>query len=146
MRVFSSAFGEGAPIPERYTCEGADRSPPLAWDDVPDGTRSLALIVEDPDAPAGTWVHWVVYDLPPSVHGLVEGQPIGGAAREGLSDFGRVGYGGPCPPGGTHRYTFKLLALDAPLGLAAGASCDEVLGAAAGHVLAEAQLMGRFSR
>ena len=124
MQLTSTAFTNGAPIPARYTCEGKDLSPPLRWSGVPAGAKSLALIADDPDAPVGTWVHWVLYDLPPSLAELSEDVPktqtIAGGARQGLNDFRRPGYGGPCPPPGKpHRYFFKLYALDKPLELQA---------------------------
>jgi Raf kinase inhibitor-like YbhB/YbcL family protein len=146
----SSAFDEGGAIPKKYTCDGADVSPPLSWAAPPGGTQSFALVSDDPDAPVGTWVHWVIFNLPAGLDGLPEGVPadaepsLGG--RQGKNDFGRLGYGGPCPPRGTHRYYFKLYALDATLGLPAGATKAGLLEAMAGHVLAEAQLMGRYSR
>ncbi len=151
FRLSSSAFEHEAGIPVRYTCDGEDLSPPLLWEGVPEGTLSLALIMDDPDAPVGTWVHWVVYDLPAAMSGLEEGVPpepeLPGGGRHGTNSWRRLGYGGPCPPGGTHRYFFKLYALDVEeLGLPAGASKGEVLRAMEGHVLAEAALMGRYGR
>ena len=146
----SLAFAEGGMIPQKYTCDGADVSPPLSWTGVPEGTRSFVLICDDPDAPSGTWVHWVLYDLPATVRELPEQVPtdrepdVGG--RQGTTDFRRIGYGGPCPPGGTHRYFFKLYALDRTLGLPAGPTKKRVEEAMKGHTLAEAQLMGRYSR
>ena len=149
----SSAFQDGGTIPAKHTCDGPDVSPPLAWSGAPAGTASLTLISDDPDAPAGTWVHWVLYDLPEGLTALPEGvatvdrpRELGGAAQ-GKTDFGRVGYGGPCPPPGpAHRYLFKLYALDRKLGLKAGASKADVERAMAGHVLATAQVMGRYGR
>lgn len=146
MRLTSSAFAEGGKIPARYTCEGQDVSPPLAWAEVPAGARSLALLVDDPDAPAGDWVHWVLYDLPPSLAGLPEAAELPNGAKEGRTDFEKPGYGGPCPPRGTHRYVFSLYALDGPLGLGAGAGKAELLRAMEGHVLATARLTGRYAR
>jgi Raf kinase inhibitor-like YbhB/YbcL family protein len=148
----SSAFGGGAEIPKKHTCEGPDVSPALAWSDPPEKTRGFALICDDPDAPAGTWVHWVLYDLPAAARGLPEGVPrsdrLESGARQGTNDFGRIGYGGPCPPRGHgfHRYFFKLYALDAPSGLAPGATKAELERAMKGHVLAHAELMGRYQR
>ena len=143
MRLSSPAFGPGEAIPARHTCDGADVSPPLAIEDIPDGTAVLALVVDDPDAPAGTWDHWVAYDIP--VAGAVpEGVPSLGTP--GRNSWRRTGYGGPCPPSGTHRYYFRIYALNAPLGLPAGAGKKQVLEAMKGHVLAEATLMGRYSR
>lgn len=126
-------------------------SPPLAWTDPPAGTRSFALIVEDPDAPAGTWTHWVVYNLPAQVRAMEANTPkqaeLPNGGLQGTSSFGTVGYGGPCPPAGkAHRYFFRLYALDAVLNLKAGAAKSDVLAALKGHVLGEAQLMGRFKR
>jgi len=148
----SAAFGEGAAIPAKYTCDGVDVSPPLSWSGAPAGTRGFALIVDDPDAPAATWVHWVLYNLPAAVSELpeniakVESLDLGGA-RQGRNDFRRPGYGGPCPPSGpAHRYFFKLHALDAPLTLKAGAQKKDVEAAMEGHVLATAQLMGTYAR
>lgn len=147
----SPAFEHGATIPREHTCDGADRSPQLAWSDPPPGTKSFALVADDPDAPVGTWVHWVVYDLAAKARELPTGVPprdeIEGGGRQGVNDFRRVGYGGPCPPPGpAHRYYFKLYALDAPTGLPARATKAALLKAIRGHVLAEAQLMGRYQR
>ena len=146
----STAFANGKPIPARYTCDGEDISPPLQWNEPPTGTRSFALVMDDPDAPMGTWVHWVLFDLPPESRALPEAVPSQGTladgSRHGLNSWGRTDYGGPCPPRGTHRYYFRLYALDAPLGLAVGASREEVLAAMSGHVLAQAELMGTYSR
>jgi Raf kinase inhibitor-like YbhB/YbcL family protein len=150
MKVESAAFREGGMIPERYTCDGEDVSPPLSWTAVPSGTNSLALIADDPDAPGRTWVHWVLFDLPADSKGLPENVPpektpsVGG--NQGKNDFGRIGYGGPCPPGGTHRYFFKLFALDTRLGLEPGIGKQDLLKAMEGHVLAEGQLMGKYRR
>ena len=151
--VTSPAFREGAAIPGKHTCDGADVSPPLAWSAAPAGTRAFALIVDDPDAPAGTWVHWVLYNLPGTTLGLPENVtktdqlPNLGGALQGRNDFRRPGYGGPCPPPGpAHRYFFKLYALDTPLGLKAGASKPDVERAMQGHVLATAQFMGTYAR
>ena len=148
----SAAFREGAVIAAKYTCDGVDVSPALTWSGAPAGTRSFALIADDPDAPAGTWVHWVLYNLPADVSELpeniakVESLDLGGA-RQGRNDFRRPGYGGPCPPPGPpHRYFFKLYALDAPLKLKAGAQKRDVEAAMEGHVLATAQLMGTYAR
>jgi Raf kinase inhibitor-like YbhB/YbcL family protein len=150
--LISAAFRDETAIPAKYTCDGADVSPPLTWSDAPAGTRSFALIADDPDAPAGTWVHWVLYNLPAAISGLpeniakVESLDLRGA-RQGRNDFRRPGYGGPCPPPGpAHRYFFKLYALDAPLTLKAGAQKKDVEAAMEGHVLATAQLMGTYAR
>ena len=150
MRLASPAFAEGQPIPAVYTCEGRDVSPPLEWTGTPPATNSFALISDDPDAPGKTWVHWVVYNLPPGTSRLEEGMPTGlelpDGARQGRTDFGRTGYGGPCPPSGTHRYFFKLYALDALLTLPPQATKAQVEAAMRGHVLAEAALMGTYRR
>ena len=150
MKLTSPVFSEGALIPAQYTCTGGDFSPPLTWSDIPAGAKSLALIADDPDAPAGTWVHWVAFNLPVTGHGLPEGikdtkrLPDGGI--QGTNSWQRIGYGGPCPPSGTHRYFFKLYALDTTLSLDSKATAKDVQAAMQGHVLAEAQLMGRFKR
>jgi hypothetical protein len=151
LQLTSAAFTQGSPIPVKYTCEGQDVSPPLRWRDAPEGARSFALIADDPDAPAGTWVHWVLYNLPASAAELPEGVPasesIAGGGQQGRNDFGRLGYGGPCPPrGGPHRYFFKLYALDAELNLPARAAKQDVERAMRGHILAEGQLMGTYKR
>jgi hypothetical protein len=150
MEIKSSAFGSGEMIPVKYTCDGADFSPPLEWTAGPAGTRSFALICDDPDAPMGTWVHWVVCDIPATALMLAEGitreKELPGGGTQGVNDFRRIGYGGPCPPGGTHRYYFKLYALDAVLGLKPGITKDQLLKAMKGHILAEAQLMGTYRR
>ncbi len=151
LELRTSAFKSGADVPKKYTCEGADVSPALTWNDPPEGTQSLALIADDPDAPAGTWVHWVAFDLPGSTRQLAEGVPkvedLAGGGRQGVNDFGSVGYGGPCPPPGkAHRYFFKLYALDTKLKLKTGATKQAVERAMEGHVLAEAQLIGRYKR
>jgi Raf kinase inhibitor-like YbhB/YbcL family protein len=143
FRIFSSAFAEGGTIPRLHTCAGADVSPSLEWSDVPAGTRSFALIVDDPDAPAKTWTHWVLFDIPANTRTLAQGTRVG---VNGRNDFGRTGYGGPCPPAGPpHRYYFRLYALDiASLGIAEDATRASVEAATEGHVLGEAQCMGRF--
>ena len=150
FEIKSTAFQQDGMIPFRFTCDGEDASPGLTWSDPPKGTRSFALICDDPDAPMGTWVHWVVYNIPSDNRGLEESypndrkQPDG--TLQGMTDFRKVGYGGPCPPGGTHRYYFKLYALDTVLSLSPGATKKELLEAMKGHQLAEAQLMGRYKR
>jgi Raf kinase inhibitor-like YbhB/YbcL family protein len=151
IQMTSTAFAEGQPIPEKYTCDGQDVSPPLTWSNAPAGTKSFTLVVEDPDAPMGTWVHWVIYDLPADTAALSEGvarsQYVSGNAKQGLNDFGRLGYGGPCPPPGKpHRYFFKLYALDVMLDLKPGATRKELLKAMEGHILGQGQLMGTFQR
>ncbi len=146
----SSAFQEGGMIPRQYTCDGQDISPPLAWDSIPGGTKSLALICDDPDAPMGTWVHWVIFNIPAGAAQLPENVPtqkeLPGGALQGSNDFRRIGYGGPCPPGGTHRYFFKLYALDTLLKLKAGAGKADLLKAMQGHILGQGQLMGKYKR
>lgn len=148
----SPAFADGARIPERFTCEGDDVSPPLAWSGAPAATRSFALVMSDADATAGTWYHWAIFDLPAATAGLAEGHPRDGGAggvRQAVTDFRRTGYGGPCPPRGhgPHRYTFHLMALDvARLDVPERADCRAVERAAARHTLAEARLIGTFAR
>jgi len=151
LQLTSPAFVEGKEIPDQYTCQGKDSSPPLRWTAVPTGAKSLALIADDPDAPVGTWTHWVVFDLPPTTTELVEDTPksqhLPGGAKQGLNDFRRLGYGGPCPPPGkAHRYFFKLYALDTLLDLKPGTTKKDVEAAMKGHVLAEGQLMGTYRR
>lgn len=145
ITITSPAFRDGDTIPKKYTCDGEDISPPLAWTGVPEGTQSLALIVDDPDAPAGTWVHWVLYDIPGNLDLLSE--DCAGIGVDCVSDFRRPGYGGPCPPRGKpHRYFFKLYALDTKLKLPPGARKAEVERAMQGHVLAQGQLIGKYGR
>jgi len=151
LQVSSSAFQYGGTIPVKYTCDGADLSPPLQWTAPPSGTASLALICDDPDAPVGTWVHWVLYGLSPETTVLPEGVPkdrtVLGGARQGMNDFRRIGYGGPCPPpGAPHRYFFKLYALDSLLDLEPGLTKQKILEAMKGHILAQGQLMGKYKR
>jgi Raf kinase inhibitor-like YbhB/YbcL family protein len=150
MELISSAFSEGAMIPIKYTCDGEDVSPPLNWRALPAGTKSLALICDDPDAPVGTWVHWVYYDISAETEGLPENvvpdeRPAQGGTQ-GVNDFRKIGYGGPCPPGGTHRYYFKLYALDTPLNLSSGATKKQVLKAMENHIIGQTQLMGKYKR
>ena len=153
--IESTAFQGGETIPKLYTCDGKDVSPPLAWSGVSEAARSLALICEDPDAPRGTWTHWVIFDIPASVKELGEGTPAqervkvtagGETALQGKNDFGKTGYGGPCPPSGSHRYFFRIYALDTGLGLGPGTTRVDLLRSIKGHVLAEGELMGRYSR
>jgi hypothetical protein len=150
IKITSSAFQDGGLIPAKYTCDGADVSPPLQWDTVPEGTKSIALICDDPDAPMGTFVHWVLFNLPAETRQLAEKVPadktLPSGARQGTSDFGRIGYGGPCPPSGTHRYFFKIYALDTTLDLPAGARKGDLLKAMQGHILAQGQLIGKYKR
>jgi hypothetical protein len=141
----SAAFTEGGSIPRENTCDGANVSPPLAWAGVPDGTAVLALIVDDPDA--GGFIHWVAYDIDPTAGGLAAGaSTAAGAPPQGRNSFGNVGYGGPCPPSGTHHYAFRLMALDQALGLGGTPDADAVRAAAEGHVLAETTLTGTYQR
>jgi Raf kinase inhibitor-like YbhB/YbcL family protein len=147
----SPAFSDGEVIPVRFTCEGDNVSLQLEWKGAPDGTRAFALVMDDPDAPRGTWVHWIIYDLPGGVDELAEhlptSQELPSGARQGRNDFGRIGYDGPCPPpGAAHRYYLRLFALDAPLDLEPGARRAGLDRAMRGHVLAHAELMGRYRR
>lgn len=154
LTLTSSAFTSDAEIPAKYTCEGTDVSPPLAWHDVPSGTKSLALVVDDPDAPDPaaprvTWVHWVLYDIPSSATGLPEavdqhGLPEG--TREGINDWQRSGYGGPCPPIGRHRYFHKLYALDVVIGDLGQATKADLEAAMEGHILGKAELIGTYQK
>lgn len=150
MTITSPAFAAGGMIPAEYTCDGQDVSPPLVFAGVPAEAKSLALISDDPDAPAGTWVHWVIFNIPPGEKGLPRNIPphkeLPSGARQGTTDFRRIGYGGPCPPGGTHRYYFKLYALDSVLSLAAGSTKAQLLDAMKGHILVQAELMGKYRR
>lgn len=151
LQISSSAFSGNQTIPGKFTCDGPDVSPQLGWKDAPAGTKSFALIMDDPDAPAGTWVHWVVYNIPAGTKELTEGvakqEQLTDGGLQGRNDFRKIGYGGPCPPPGKpHRYYFKLYALDTKLELNAGSSKADVESAMKGHVLAEAELIGRFGR
>lgn len=150
MTLESPAFAAGQPIPQKFTCEGADVSPPLRWSDPPAGTKDFALIADDPDAPAGTWVHWVLYNLPAETRSLPEAVPKSASAAggaQGQNDFRKTGYGGPCPPPGKpHRYFFKLYALGAALALPAGTQKKDVERAMQGHILAQAELVGTYQR
>jgi len=149
IELKSSAFSEGGSIPDKYSCNGPNVSPPLKWNTIPQDTKSIAIIVDDPDAPRGDWVHWVVYHLPPSLRDLPERIPkdkiLGNGGRQGTNDFGKIGYDGPCPPSGTHRYYFRIYALDAEVLTEPGATKAQLLKAMDGHILAEGQLMGRYS-
>ena len=150
LKVESTAFKQGQAMPARYTSDGSNVSPPLAWSGVPAQARSIALICDDPDAPRGTWVHWVLFNLPANVTELSENIPaqetLSNGARHGRNDFGKFGYGGPAPPSGTHRYFFRVYALDTQLDLPAGAQRAELLAAMKGHIVAEGELMGTYSR
>ena len=151
LSLRSTAFSEGSEIPRKHTCDGPDLSPELLWDEPPAGTQSLCLIADDPDAPAGTWVHWVYFDIPVQARSLPEGlsknAELKDGSRQGRNDFGRVGYGGPCPPRGpAHRYFFKLYALNAKLDLPPGSTKADVERAMKGKILGQAQLMGKYKR
>jgi Raf kinase inhibitor-like YbhB/YbcL family protein len=148
FQLFSHSFAEGGWIPDLHSCQSADLSPSREWSGEPGGVRSFALIVEDPDAPSGTFCHWLLFDIPPDVHNLAQGRKPGSVGVSGPNDFGRLGYGGPCPPkGSVHRYYFRLYALDTQtLGLRSGASREKLLQAMQGHILAETEHMGRFQR
>lgn len=149
FQLTTDAFSNEGQIPKKFTCDGQDVSPELTWTDPPKGTQAFALIVDDPDAPAGTWVHWVLYDLPPDVHNLDGGVAKKGrlpnGARQGQNDFGKIGYKGPCPPrGSVHRYFFKLYALDSKTKLKPGATKSDLERVMKGHILAESQWIGKF--
>jgi Raf kinase inhibitor-like YbhB/YbcL family protein len=151
FQISSSAFASGQTIPKKFTCDGSDISPPLNWKDAPAATQSFALIADDPDAPVGTWVHWVLFSLPANSKDLQEGvdkeEQLPNGALQGKNDFRKIGYGGPCPPPGKpHRYFFKLYALDTKISLKAGATKADVENAMKGHILGQAELVGRYSR
>ena len=150
ITITSSAFADGELIPSEYTCDGRNVSPPISLDGVPQSAESIAIICDDPDAPSKTWVHWVVFNLPVDTKELEEDVPanstLPNGAKQGETDFGRIGYGGPCPPSGTHRYFFKAYALDTMLELSAGATKEQLLDAMAGHIIAEGQLIGKYKR
>jgi hypothetical protein len=147
----TTAFADNHGIPKQYTCDGTDVSPALKWSDAPIETQSFALIADDPDAPVGTWTHWIIWNIPAKATALPEGvskvEESGDGARQGKNDFQRIGYGGPCPPAGKpHRYFFKLYALDVKLDIKAGASRKELERAMKGHVLSQTELMGKYGR
>jgi Raf kinase inhibitor-like YbhB/YbcL family protein len=150
IKVTSTAFQQNQAIPRGYTCDGSNVSPPLEWTGVPKSAKTLAIIADDPDAPAGTWVHWVLYNLPADKIGIVENTPttetLSGGGRQGMNDFKKTGYGGPCPPSGSHRYFFKLYALDTELPLKPGATKADLEKAMQGHVVAQGELMGTYRR
>ena len=150
LEIRSTAFGDAQMIPKIYTCQGKNISPPLSWGAVPEQTRSIALILEDPDAPMGTFVHWVLFNLPPETKGLPENVPVGktlaNGAKHGAGTSKKIGYMGPCPPSGTHRYFFRVYALDSKLDLKSGSSKERLLRAMQGHILSEGQLMGTYKR
>jgi Raf kinase inhibitor-like YbhB/YbcL family protein len=142
LKIKSSAFEHNGLIPRKYTCDGEDVNPPLTIEGIPEGTQSLVLIIDDPDAPMGTWDHWVVWNIPPMKE--IKENTVPGV--EGMNDFRRHSYGGPCPPGGTHRYVFKIYALDAKFNLNANSRKKDLEKAMQGHVLAKGELVGRYSR
>ena len=150
MEIKCLEFNASEMIPAPHTCDGPDTSPTLRWSDPPAGTRSFALICDDPDAPAGTWVHWLIWNVPGPAQGLAAGvgkvRDLEDGSRQGKNDFHKIGYGGPCPPSGTHRYFFRLYALDAMLDLPSGASRIDLDRSMRGHVLAQAELMGKYRR
>lgn len=145
MQLTSSAFAPNQPIPSKYTCDGEDASPPFTIADVPAGAKGLVLIVDDPDAPRGDWVHWTVWNIAPDTREIIEGTiPTG--AMQGMTDFGRTGWGGPCPPSGAHRYQFKLYALDVELALPPSSRKSDIERAMAGHILEQTVLVGLYQR
>ena len=150
IKLTSKAFNEGQAIPRGYTCDGTNVSPPLEWTGVPKSAKTLAIVADDPDAPAGTWVHWVLYNLPFDVIGIVENTPpnetLLGGGMQGTNDFQKIGYGGPCPPRGSHRYFFKIYALDSELPLKPGATKADLEKAMDGHVISQGQLIGTYRR
>jgi Raf kinase inhibitor-like YbhB/YbcL family protein len=150
LKITSKAFANGEMIPSKYTCDGPNTSPALTWSGLPEGTKELALIVDDPDAPSGLFVHWVIYHISPTITELEEGIPpaetLPNGARQGTNGFHKIGYGGPCPPSGTHRYFFHLYALNTQLALHAGASRADFDAAMSGHTLEKAELMGRYKK
>lgn len=150
MKITSTSFKEGEMIPSKYTCDGENISPQLLWTDLPANTKSLALISDDPDAPSGDWVHWVVYDIPSNVNELKENFPkeksLSDGTKQGINDSRKTGYNGPCPPSGTHRYYFKLYALNVLLNEDAGLTKKELLKAMDGYIIAEALLMGKYKK
>ena len=145
LRLVSPAFRHNELIPKKYTCDGADINPPLLVENIPSGAKSLALIVDDPDAPVGTWVHWVVWNINPDTREIEE-DSVPKGAQQGVNDFRKKDYGGPCPPSGTHRYFFKLYALDKVLNLGSNAKKDDLEGAMKGHILEKTELVGLYRR
>jgi hypothetical protein len=150
IQITSPVFKDGGTIPKKYTCDDLDVSPPIEWSNVPEGTKSIAIVCDDPDAPMKTWVHWVIFNIPGDVTRLPENvspeKELENGAKQGMNDFHKVGYGGPCPPSGMHRYFFKIYALDTTLDLPAGVSKAHLMIALEGHVLSEAHLMGTYTR
>lgn len=150
MKLISPSFRNGKAMPSKYTCDGANVSPAVVWADLPGRTRSLTLIVHDPDAPGGDWVHWVIFNMKPGMSGLGEGMPpepvLDQGIRQGMNDFNQIGYSGPCPPQGRHRYVFRLFALDSELPLLSGATRKQILAAMSGHILEESELCALYER
>lgn len=150
IQLTSSAFDQGKPIPEEYTCDGRNISPPLQWSNVPEGAQSLAMIVHDPDAPRGTFIHWIIYNIPPNITEFTENvdkeRVLPSGARQGLNDADKIGYTGPCPPSGTHRYFFRIYALDSTLDLEPGANMKQIEDAMRGKIIATGELMGTYKR
>lgn len=150
IQITSPVFKDGGEIPKKYSCDDLDISPPLEWIDVPENTKTIAIVCDDPDAPMKTWIHWVIFNIPGDVTGLPENVPpekeLENGAKQGMNDFHKVGYGGPCPPSGTHRYFFKIYALDITLDLPAGVSKTHLMIAMEGHVISESHLMGTYTR
>ena len=147
MEILSPVFAHNEMIPSRFTCDGEDVSPPLQWKNAPPDTKSFALIMDDPDAPIGTWVHWVLFNIPADVDHLVEGiENLPGNTKHGLNSWRRTDYGGPCPPGGTHRYVFTLYALDCELAFDAGITKKKLLNAIEGHIISTCELIGLYKR
>lgn len=150
FEIKSPAFENNGTIPKQYTCDGINISPPLIWNNIPEGVKSLALISDDPDAPAGTWTHWIIFNMPPASKGLQEGvlpiQDMAHETKQGINDFKKIGYGGPCPPDRTHRYFFKLYALDTKLTLQSSITKKQLETAIKGHVVSQAELVGKYSK
>ncbi len=151
ISISSDAFKDGTSLPVEYTCDGEDRSPALSWDTIPAGTQSIALIVDDPDAPGKTWVHWVIYNIPANTTGLPAAVPknktLDDGSLQGKNDFGRIGYNGPCPPPGKpHRYFFKVYAMDTTLSLKRGATKSQLEATMSGHILAQGEMIGKYGR
>jgi Raf kinase inhibitor-like YbhB/YbcL family protein len=146
LKVFSPSFNEGGIIPSKFTCDGQNVSPPISWEGLPEGSKSLALICDDPDAPGGDFVHWVVFNIPAETSGFKENAAVGDIASLGITDFGRPGYGGPCPPSGFHHYHFKVYALDRMLEAERNIDKYDLLEKMEGHILAKGELVGLYKR
>ena len=150
IKLTSPALEDGGMIPGKYTCDGDDVSPQLNWENIPDGTKSIAIIMDDPDAPRGTWIHWVIYNIEPDTNELHENidtdEVVNSGALQGKNSWGNIGYGGPCPPGGVHRYYFKIYALDSQALTVPGATKEQLLESIRGHIISEGELMGRYER